>query len=426
MDRLIDLHAHPYLKVHNLPYLANTFHAYTYSGAHWNPLGFRYQYRNLRRSPVKVLLNAHYVIERGFVLRGVKLPAQAVLASLSPRRTLSMATIDPWKSLLRQMDGLERAITNTNRFNTLGGPRLRLIKHFADIDTLAGDEIAVAHAIEGAHVFGYSIGEEPSPELFWERTKKRLHYLADRGVTMLTLAHFWDQPFFPQTDSTELIPKMKNGRVVRGRDNLAVEMKRATWKLGARDDLGERLLREMLELGIVADLSHMQEHARYAVYDIAAQYGRPVVLSHVGLKRFFDHEYNLSDDEVLRIHKLGGVVGLIFSKRLLQEPIKLYKDDGKGIPLLVDNMRHIKHLTGDVSAIGIGTDFDGMTHPLRDCYNPSQLHRVGEAMAKHFNDEEIDAIFYGNALRLLENGWGARPEAAAKAKHKTKATRRTG
>ena len=84
MQRLIDLHAHPYMKIHLLPYLAKNLHALTYNGSHWNPLALRYQFVNLRRSPVKVLLNTHYVVERDFLKSGLKAPLQALFYGLLP------------------------------------------------------------------------------------------------------------------------------------------------------------------------------------------------------------------------------------------------------------------------------------------------------------------------------------------------------
>lgn len=416
MHRLIDLHAHPYMKIHLLPYLAKNLHAMTYNGAHWNPLSLRYQFANLRRSPVKVLLNTHHVVERDFLKSGFKKPLQALLYGLVPLHFHRLRNVDPWESLLEQMDGLEKTVRNTN-WTTVFGPRLKLVKSFDQLAGLGANEVAVIHALEGPHVFGYEIPDDLGPEGYWERTRDRLHYLHARGVSMLTISHFWDQPFAPQTDACELIPKIENGRVVRARDDLLISMKRATWKWGENHGLGERLVREMFSIGMVCDLSHTQEHAREAVYDLAADYQRPVVLSHVGVKHFFDHEYNVSDAEFRRIHALGGLVGLIISLRLLLDPIKAYKHDGRGIPLLVEIMRYLADLVGDVSSIGIGTDFDGMTHPFGDCYQPSHLPRIATEMSKHFSDEQIDAIFYGNSLRVLEKGWGgiARPRSATAA-----------
>ena len=68
--RLFDLHAHPILMMFYLPYLRSTLHATVYSGAHFNPLSIRTRYANLKDSPVRVVVNAHYVIEREFIRRG--------------------------------------------------------------------------------------------------------------------------------------------------------------------------------------------------------------------------------------------------------------------------------------------------------------------------------------------------------------------
>lgn len=414
MNRLIDLHAHPSLKMFLLPYLGYTFHAFTYTGNHWNPLGFRYKYHNVKRSPVKILFNTHYIVEEGFLRHGLKPQARALFTAAAPwsfRRVLKASTA-PWESLLRQMDGLERSIRNTNLLVFGDNPRLRLISSAAEIDSLDEREIAVVHAVEGAHVFGYRV-EGENPEAFWEQTRQRLHHLRDRGVAALTLAHFWDQPFAPQTDATETVPKKKNGKVVAGRDDLLAEMKRADWRWGERYGLGEKLVREMFEIGIVCDLAHLQEHARWAVYDLAEEYHRPVLISHVGVKKWHDHEYNAGEDEIRRLHELGGVLGLIISGRLLLDPVRRHRSDNIGIPLLVEIMEYIRELTGDVSCIGIGSDFDGLTHPFRDCANPAHLSRLAQAMSRRFSDAEVDDILYGNARRVLKAGWGPRPAPVA-------------
>jgi membrane dipeptidase len=80
-----------------------------------------------------------------------------------------------------------------------------------------------------------------------------------------------------------------------------------------------------------------------------------------------------------------------------------------GIPTLIENMRYLRDLTGDVDVIAIGTDFDGLTHPFSDCYEASQLDRISYAMKKHFSDDEINRIFYGNALRAFRKGWVDQP-----------------
>ncbi len=405
MSRLLDLHIHPSLKMYYLPYLSDTFHALMYSGAFWNPLSFRTRYGNLHKSPEKVMLCAHYVIEKGFVGKGIKAPFRAISWTFAPWFYGPLRTADPWETLLGMMDTLERSVENTNKRVRNGKKRLKMVTRVEDLDTLSDNEIAMVHAIEGSHALGYGPEKGESVEYFWERTKSRLEYLKQRGVSMITLGHFWDNMFCPQTDGTEYIPTKKNGRIVPRRDDTVFQMKRASWRWGDPSKLTEPFARKLLEMGILIDLAHCQEHARWAIYDLCEEYDRPVIASHVGLKHFFDHEYNLSDDEVRRIHKLGGVVGLILSRRWLVDPVKRHGSDGRGIADLVENMVYIRNLVGDVSCIGIGTDFDGLTDPFKDCFTPDQLGGIVEEMKKFFSDDEIDQILYRNGLRALKKGW---------------------
>ncbi|NOZ02146.1 MAG: hypothetical protein GXP54_09690 [Deltaproteobacteria bacterium] len=404
MNRLFDLHAHPSLKMHYLPWLTPTLHALVYSGNHFNPLSFRTRYANIRHSPYKVIVNAHYAIEHAFLkdfhwlFKGFAWLTGATYYGW-------LRTADPWKTLDRMMRTLESSAVATNRHVRKGkGPRVRICRRFADIADLEEDEIGIIHAIESPHCLGFPKKGQSRDE-FWNQTKDRLRQLKERGVAMITLAHFYDNAFCPQIDSIELLPKMRSGKLEVVRDAGLFQMKRAEWKWGDPNHYCEEIVREMFRLGIVPDLSHVQEHARMKIYDIAEECGRPVTMSHVGLRHFFDNEYNATDEELLRIRKLGGVVGLILSKRWLVDPIDRYYAGGDGIPDLIEDMRYMRDLTGDVEVIGIGTDFDGMTHPFPDCFKPNHLGRIAHAMSKHFTDDEIDRIFFRNAVRLFENGW---------------------
>lgn len=405
MTRLLDLHIHPSLKMYYLPYLRSTFHSVVPSGAFWNPLSFRTRYGNLKKSPEKVMLCAHYVIERGFVSKGIKKPARLVSWTAAPLFFGRLCRQDPWEALHGMMDTLERSVANTNRWVSKQGVRMKLVRNYGELENLEENEIALIHAVEGAHGLGYGPQQGQTVEDFWKQTERRLTFLKERGVCLITLAHFWDNMFCPQTDGTEWIPRKNKRQIHQRRDDLIFQMKRANWKWGDPEYLSDRFARKVLELGILIDVSHCQEHARYAIYDLCEEYGRPVVASHVGLQHFFNHEYNLSDTEVRRIHRIGGVVGLILSRRWLVDPIKRWGSDGKGIDDLIENMRYIKDLVGDVSCIGIGTDFDGLTDPFKDCPTPDKLNNIAESMCRYFNDEEIDNILYCNGLRTLKKGW---------------------
>lgn len=404
MLRLFDLHAHPSIKMHYLPWLTPTLHALAYSGNHFNPFSFRMRYANLKDSPYKVIVNAHYPIEKAF-LKDFHWLFKGMAWTLGPLYYGWLHAADTWKTLDRMMRTLEKAEKVTNRWVRDGdGPRLKICRRLSDVSALEDNEIGIVHAIESSHCLG-SPGKGQSREAYWNQTKDRLQHLKDRGVAMITLAHFHDNAFCPQIDSIELVPKMRNGKLEVVRDEQLFNMKRAEWRWGDRDHFSEELVRELFRIGIVVDLSHAQEHARAAVYDLAEECDRPLTVSHVGLQHFFKHEYNVTDEEIRRIRKIGGVVGLILSRRWLVDPIDRHYSGNNGIPDLIENMRYMRDLTGDVEVIGIGTDFDGLTHPFSDCFKPNQLDRIAHAMAKHFSDDEIDRIFYRNSERVFEKGW---------------------
>ena len=416
MARLLDLHVHPSLKMYYLPYLRANFHALVYAGAHWNPLSFRTQYLHLNKSPEKVMMCAHYVIEHGFVKEGIRPVFRAIAETVSLGFYKRLTKEEPWKALMGQMETLEKAVDNSNRWVFGEGKKFKMVRSFEEIDSLEENEIAMIHAVEGSHALGYGPENGQTKDEFWQQTKKRLRYLKERGVSMITLGHFWDNMFAPQTEGTEFGSKVVKGEIRPRREDEVFHMKRGTWKWGDPNKLSEEFTRELMDLGIVIDVSHTQEHARWAIYDICAEYNRPIVASHVGLQHFFNHEYNMSDAEIKKIHELGGVIGLIPSRKWLVDPIVRHGSNGDGIDDIIENMRYIKEVTGDVSCIGIGTDFDGLTDPFKDMWVPSQLNDMIDKMAAFFTPEEIDDILYGNSLRVFRNGWVAPKDKALQKK----------
>jgi microsomal dipeptidase-like Zn-dependent dipeptidase len=101
----------------------------------------------------------------------------------------------------------------------------------------------------------------------------------------------------------------------------------------------------------------------------------------------------------------GNGIGLILCKRWLLSPEECHNSGADGLHDLIEVMRYVRDLTGDVSVIGIGTDFDGLTHPFTDCCKPDELGRLAYHMRKHFTPREIDDILWGNSLRVFERGW---------------------
>ena len=70
---------------------------------------------------------------------------------------------------------------------------------------------------------------------------------------------------------------------------------------------GRRAVRRMGELGMVIDVSHLNERGFWDVTDLA---DGPVIASHSNCRALCDVPRNLSDDQLRRLRDTGGVAGL--------------------------------------------------------------------------------------------------------------------
>jgi len=70
---------------------------------------------------------------------------------------------------------------------------------------------------------------------------------------------------------------------------------------------GRALIKELARCGIVLDLSHI---GRRTIQEAIEASEGPVVVTHAGVKKFVDHGRTVTDDEMKKIAKTGGVVGV--------------------------------------------------------------------------------------------------------------------
>lgn len=165
-------------------------------------------------------------------------------------------------------------------------------------------------------------------------------------------------------------------------------------------EAGKKLVRECNKLGIMVDLSHMNEKG---FWDIAKLSDAPLVASHSNAYHLSHQSRNLTDEQLRAIGKSKGLVGINFG-------VKFLRADGernRNTPLktIIDHMRYIVDIVG-VEHVGLGSDFDGTTIPndLSDCSN---LPKLVQAMEKAgFSHDEIEKITSKNWIAVLERIWG--------------------
>lgn len=166
---------------------------------------------------------------------------------------------------------------------------------------------------------------------------------------------------------------------------------------------GLELLKEMDQLGVLADVSHLNEAG---FWDVAEHGALPIVASHSNLKGLCGHRRNLTDDQVRAIIEKKGFIGINFYSCFLRED---------GAATLDDVLRHIDGIAelGGIDVLGFGSDFDGIDEWPEGLGNPGDFPALLELLIRHgYSQEDVEKIAGLNLWNVLK-----RAEAAGKGVH---------
>jgi membrane dipeptidase len=162
---------------------------------------------------------------------------------------------------------------------------------------------------------------------------------------------------------------------------------------------GRALVARCAELGIVVDLSHMNEEG---FWDIASMDVGPLVASHSGAHALCASSRNLTDAQLDAIAASDGLVGIVFAPPFLRADFK--NDTDTPLARIVDHARYVADRIG-VQHVALGSDFDGAKVPAA-LADAAGMPKLLEALASGgFTDDEIDAIAWGNWRRVLAAWW---------------------
>ena len=166
-------------------------------------------------------------------------------------------------------------------------------------------------------------------------------------------------------------------------------------------ETGIQFLSEMEALGMIIDVSHLSDDGFFDVYEHTT---KPFVASHSNARALVpDCPRDLTDDMIRALSERGGVAGINYFPPFLsaQDP----KADRSAYQSRISDMiRHMKHMkqVGGIRCIGLGSDFDGI-HGDLEMKDGSELSKLEWAMRKEgFTESEIEAVFYGNVLRVYK------------------------
>ncbi|MBZ0298332.1 MAG: dipeptidase [Anaerolineae bacterium] len=166
-------------------------------------------------------------------------------------------------------------------------------------------------------------------------------------------------------------------------------------------DAGRALVRACNHLGILIDLSHLNEKG---FWDVARLTDAPLVASHSNAHNLCPLPRNLTDRQLDAIKESGGLVGVNFVVMLVRSDAA----NNANTPLQ-DVVRHVDYLVErmGIDHVGFGSDFGAATVPneLRDA---SHFPVLIDALRRGgYDDEALNKLTHQNWLRVLRQTWKA-------------------
>jgi membrane dipeptidase len=162
---------------------------------------------------------------------------------------------------------------------------------------------------------------------------------------------------------------------------------------------GRNLVRACNQLGILIDLSHLNE---VGFWDVAQASNAPLVATHSNAHTLSPSSRNLTDEQLDAIGASGGVVGVNFAVAFLRAD----GDNDVSTPL-TEIVRHVEYIAERIGVdhVAFGSDFEGADVP-DELGGVAGLPRLVEALrVAGFDDEALAKITHGNWLRVLEQTW---------------------
>lgn len=162
---------------------------------------------------------------------------------------------------------------------------------------------------------------------------------------------------------------------------------------------GRELVRECNRLGVLVDLSHLNEKG---FWDVAALSEAPLVATHSNVHALCPSSRNLTDRQLDAIKDSDGMVGVNFAVGFLREDGR----DEADTPIETV-VRHVDYLVERIGTdrVGFGSDFDGakVPAPIGDV---SGLPKLLAALREHgYGGAELHKLAHGNWLRVLRTTW---------------------
>jgi membrane dipeptidase len=162
---------------------------------------------------------------------------------------------------------------------------------------------------------------------------------------------------------------------------------------GGLTTFGRKVIREMNELGMLIDVSHISETGFWDVIELTKA---PIIASHSNAKEICKNRRNLTNLQIEAIKKNNGVIGINLYPPFLTD---------SGNASLKDVIAHIEHIVAisGENHIGLGADFDGIDTTPIDIRGVQDTEAIfNELLKLNYSQSFIEKFAGGNFLRVIK------------------------
>ena len=234
------------------------------------------------------------------------------------------------------------------------------------------------------------------------------------------------------TSHKEIIETVNDGKIaavitVEGGEPLEgkIESLRTIYRLGARSltlthfprnelgdgsgadsgshltEFGKEVVEEMNRLGMIVDISHLNETGFWDVMDLSKD---PVLATHSNCKALCSHHRNLKDDQIKAMAEKGGVINLSFCAGFIKDGVGFDDPEALKKVTILDWLDHLDHAVELVGTdhVGIGSDLDGgCGFPGLD--DITRFPDLTQGMvSRGYSNPDIVKILGGNNMRVFK------------------------
>lgn len=173
---------------------------------------------------------------------------------------------------------------------------------------------------------------------------------------------------------------------------------------------GRELLREMRQLNMILDATHLCDDSFWEALDY---FDGPVWASHNNCRTLVNHNRQFSDEQIKELIARDAVIGGALDAWMMVPNWVRGQSTPEGmnctLDRMIDHLDHICQLAGNARHIGIGSDLDGAygreQSPM-DLDTIADLQKIPDLLRQRgYTPEDIALVMHGNWLRFLRRAW---------------------